>query len=145
MLSVRDVEELSDLGGNPSILRAHSRKPRRQPRTTSRAANLNIQSTSVDVNALVAAAKPSIAPEADPDDEDETELTGEEARLFRGVAARLNYVGLDRPDMQFAVKEAARLMSSPRRCDRRILRNISRYLSRRPRISLLFGWQSRPS
>ena len=106
---------------------------------------MNIQSTSIDVNALGAPAKPNIAPKVDSDDDDETELTGEEARLFRGVAARLNYVGLDRPDMQFAVKEAARLMSSPRMCDRRILRKTSRYLIRRPQISLLFGWQSRPS
>ena len=107
--------------------------------------NFNIESISIDVGALGAAAKPNIAPKGYPDDDDETELTGEEVRLFRGVAARLNYVGPDRPDMQFAAKEAARLMSSPGRCDRRILRNIGRYLIRRPRISLIFGWQCRPS
>ena len=48
---------------------------------------------------------------------DETPLEGAEAKLFRGIAARLNYLGPDRPDIQYAVKEAARTMASPRACD----------------------------
>jgi hypothetical protein len=42
---------------------------------------------------------------------DETSLGTTDARLFRGVAARLNYMGPDRPDMQYAIKEAARCMA----------------------------------
>ena len=97
-----------------------------------------------EVNAIGPSAAPGVAPKIDPSDDDETLLTGEEARLFRGIAARLNYVGPDRPEMQFAIKEAARLMSSPRRCDWRILRKLGRYLIRRPRIALVFNWQGRP-
>ena len=48
--------------------------------------NLNIQSTAIDVNALGAAAKPNIAPKADPDDDDETELTGEGSTLPRSCS-----------------------------------------------------------
>ena len=32
-------------------------------------------------------------------------LKGEEARSFRALAARANYLAVDRPDIQFAVKE----------------------------------------
>ena len=123
MLSVRHVEELSDLGVNPSNPRANSIKPRRQPRNKQeRETYFNIQSTSNvggriteqfrfptrglserlhspaggagrDVNAFGAAAKPNIALKAAPDDNDEKESIGKEARLFRGVAAWLNHVG----------------------------------------------------
>ena len=48
---------------------------------------------------------------------DETPLGSADARLFQGVAACLNYMGPDRPDMQYAIKEAARCMASPRECD----------------------------
>ena len=98
-----------------------------------------------EISAIGPAAVPDVAPTTDPDNDDETPLAGDEARLFRGIAARLNYIGPDRPDMQFAVKEAARLMSSPRKCDWRILRKIGRYLLRRPRVALLFNYQHRPA
>ena len=45
---------------------------------------------------------------------DETPVSTVDARLFRGVAARLNYMGPDRPDMQYAIKEAARCMARVR-------------------------------
>ena len=48
---------------------------------------------------------------------DETLLDKAEAKVFRGVAARLNYMGPDRPDMQYAIKEVARCMANPRVCD----------------------------
>ena len=70
--------------------------------------------------AIGPSAAPNIAPKSHPSDVDESLLVGAEAKLFRGIAARLNYVAPDRPDMQFAVKEAARLMASPRQCDWRI-------------------------
>ena len=98
----------------------------------------------LELSAIGPSATPNVAPKADPNDDDETLLIGEEARLFRGVAARLNYVGPDRPDMRFAVKEAARLMCAPRKCDWRILRKIGRYLINRPRLALIFNWQRRP-
>ena len=57
-----------------------------------------------------------IGPDVD-ESKDEVEdppLGPAEARLYRGIAARLNYIAPDRPDIGFAVKESARAMSSPR-------------------------------
>ncbi len=36
-------------------------------------------------------------------------LQGVDERQFRGVAARANYLALDRPDIQYAVKEVCRV------------------------------------
>ena len=47
------------------------------------------------------------------DDDDSRLLVGAEATLFRGIAARLNVLSTDRPDLQYEVKEAVRTMSSP--------------------------------
>ena len=80
-------------------------------------------------------------------DEDfvDTVLGKEEARLYRGVAARLNYIAPDRPDIGYAVKEAARSMSDPKEGDLRRLRKIGRYLIGKPRLVSLFKWQAMPS
>ena len=68
---------------------------------------------------------------------DETALGPADARVFRAVAARLNYMGPDRPDMQYAIKEikeAARCMASPRESDWALLKKIGKYLLYRPRV-----------
>ena len=44
-------------------------------------------------------------------------LGPEEAKLYRAVSARLNYIAPDRADIAYAVKEAARSMSAPRVSD----------------------------
>ena len=50
-----------------------------------------------------------------PDTAEDDELLGpEDARLYRGVAAILNDIAPDRPDIAYAVKESARGMSAPR-------------------------------
>ena len=41
------------------------------------------------------------------------EMNNLDARSFRAVAARANYLGLDRPDLQFASKELCREMAKP--------------------------------
>ena len=76
---------------------------------------------------------------------DETPLEKGDAKVFRGVAARLNYMSPDRPDMQYAIKEAARCMAQPRECDWPLLKKIGRYLLGRPRLVIQFRWQKRPS
>ena len=40
-------------------------------------------------------------------------LEAGEATRYRALVARLNYLALDRPDIQYAVKEAAKWMSAP--------------------------------
>ena len=54
-------------------------------------------------------------------------LVGEEAKLYRRVAARLNYLSTDRPDLQYAVKEAARSMAKPCHAYIGLLSRIGRY------------------
>ena len=60
------------------------------------------------------------------DGEDDPLLVGSEATKFRAVAARLNYLSPDRPDIQYAVKETARRMSAPKTSDWQALRRIVR-------------------
>ena len=82
----------------------------------------------------------------DEDENDEDPLLGDEqARLYRGVAARLNYIAPDRPDIGFAVKESARSMSAPRESDMRKIKKIGRYLRGVPRVVCRFPWQRLPS
>ena len=72
-----------------------------------------------------------VAIEGDDFDED---FNAADARLYRGVAARLNYVSPDRPDIGYAVKEAAHSMSAPKASDLHRLRKIGKYLSGQPRL-----------
>ena len=46
--------------------------------------------------------------------------------LFRAVAARGNYLGQDRMDMQFAAKEISRFMSNPEEQDWRSAKRLAR-------------------
>eukprot|EP00973_Karenia_brevis_P042982 5950446-Karenia_brevis.AAC.1 len=50
-----------------------------------------------------------------------------EAREYRGVAARLNFLSLDCPDMQFPVKQSSRDMANPTVASWRMLKKIARY------------------
>ena len=76
---------------------------------------------------------------------EDTELGRTEARLYRGVAARLNYIAPDRTDLQFSTKESARHMQTPRLSSMRLIRRIGRYLLGKPRPIMKFEWQALPS
>ena len=79
------------------------------------------------------------------DDEEEgkgTELNGRDVTLFRGVAARCNYLGQDRPDIQFAAKEVCRGMARPTKGDWRKLMRLGKYLIGRPRVVTKYPWQA---
>ena len=71
-------------------------------------------------------------------------LGAADATAFRAVAARGNYLAQDRPDIQFAVKELCRSMSSPKREDWNRLKRLGRYLSGRPRAVGVYPWQDSP-
>ena len=61
-------------------------------------------------------AKPLSSPGVDGAEEDgpdDVALVGEQATQYRGIAARINYLSFDRPDVQFATKEVCRDMSCP--------------------------------
>ena len=73
-------------------------------------------------------------------DKDE-ELDKDQAKLYRAVAARLNYIAPDRPDLAYSVKDSARSMSNPKKSDMQKLKNIGRYLIGNPRLVQRFPWQ----
>ena len=72
-------------------------------------------------------------------------LTGEEATQYRALAARLNYLALDRPDIQFSAKEISKYMATPRSMDWARIARVARYLVGKPRYVQEFHWQELPS
>jgi hypothetical protein len=69
------------------------------------------------------------APAEEGDDE---LLEGEEITRFRGLAARANYLGLDRCDIQYATKEVCRCMSKPTKGGMAKMKRLARYLLEAP-------------
>ena len=59
---------------------------------------------------------------------DHIELSESEAREYRALAARANYLALDRVDIQYAVKEICRGMASPTNKHLRMIKRLARYL-----------------
>ena len=71
-------------------------------------------------------------------------LDAKQASKYRGLAARLDYLAQDRPDIQFPVKEVARRMATPCEGDWLPLKRMARYLVGAPRAVQMFHWQSMP-
>ena len=74
-------------------------------------------------------------------EEESAPLEPVEARAFRALAARANFLCMDRPDIAFAAKECCRRMSAPRSEDVRALERVASYLLGRPRLVYRFPWQ----
>ena len=74
----------------------------------------------------------------DPGAAEEEQLGAEEARRFRSLAARANYLSQDRPDIQFAAKEVCRRMARPTQGCWDRLKKLARYLVQHPRLVLKF-------
>ena len=66
--------------------------------------------------------------------EQEQLLPNGDVTLFRGVAARANYLGPDRLDMLYASKEACREMSKPSVGGLQNIMRIDKLLAGRPRV-----------
>ena len=77
--------------------------------------------------------------------EQSEELQGEEATQYRALAARLNYLALDRADLQYSAKEISKFMAKPRSVDWLKIKRVGRYLLGAPRYVQVFAWQSMPS
>ena len=76
------------------------------------------------------------------DDEDNPHLDSSQSTKFRQLIARCNFLCQDRPDIQYACKEAARGMANPRREDWNKLIKIGKYLRGKPRYVVEFRYQS---
>ena len=72
---------------------------------------------------------------------DDEVLVGEEAREYRGITARLNYLAQDSPELQFPVKEICRGMAKPRRGDWKKLKRVARFLIGRRAVRWEYRWQ----
>ena len=72
---------------------------------------------------------------------DEEDLGGEGARSYRAIAARLNYMAQDCPDVMFGTKEGCRGMAKPTRGDWANLKKIARYLVGRASVLWRYVWQ----
>ena len=68
-------------------------------------------------------------------------LSPENATTFRALAARANYLALDRPDVSFATKELCRHFASPSRESYEALKRLVRYLVGSPRLVWHFPYQ----
>ena len=64
----------------------------------------------------------------DDDDCDKEEVMKGEATEFRAVAARVNFLGQDSPELQFPAKETSREMAKPRRGSWKRLKKMMRFL-----------------
>jgi hypothetical protein len=73
---------------------------------------------------------------------DEEELQGPEATSFRAMAARLNYLAQDSPDIQYAAKEVCRQMARPTAESWRKLKALARFVLGRRSVVWQFEWQN---
>ena len=64
---------------------------------------------------------------------------------FRALTARANYLAQDRADIQFAVKELARRMVTPRRGDMELMKLLGKYLVRTLGAAYMHPWQTEPT
>jgi hypothetical protein len=72
---------------------------------------------------------------------DEEALEGADARSYRSIAARFNFLAQDSPDLMFATKEACRGMANPTVGDLRKLKRAAKYLVGRVGVVWKFEWQ----
>ena len=67
-----------------------------------------------------------------------------DATQYRAIAARLDFLSIDRPDIQCSCKEATRRMATPINSDWSLLKRIGRYLLGTPRVVHCYEWQAWP-
>ena len=72
------------------------------------------------------------------------ELDKEQGTVFRGLAARGNFLCLDCPDLQFPVKQVTRDMAKPINDSWLKLKKIARYLVGRSKVVWEYAWQEEP-
>jgi hypothetical protein len=74
--------------------------------------------------------------------EELVELEAAEGTSFRALAARLNYLAQDSPDIQYAAKEVCRDMARPSQDSWRKLKILARFILERDSVIWNFDWQS---
>ena len=75
-------------------------------------------------------------------EDDYKQLNAEYSTQYKSIVARANYLSIDRPDIQFAVKKLATAMSSPTNRNWQELKRLGRYLLKgKPRLVIKYDWQ----
>ena len=69
-------------------------------------------------------------------------LNQSEATLFRALAARANYLAMDRPECAYATKELCRFFATPTKTGVEQLKRLIRYLASAPRLVWKFGFHN---
>lgn len=90
--------------------------------------------------------KPVVTPGIQESEVEEVEDSREEWQtdtMYRAIAARLNYLALDRPDLQFASKSASQHMSQPNALGWRKLKRIGKYLLKHGRTIQWFPFEAK--
>ena len=77
-------------------------------------------------------------------EEEEEKLESSQATRYRAMTARMNYLGQDRSEIQFAIKELGKDMSNPSKKSWSKLKRLLRYLKGKPRYRMLYAYQSHP-
>ena len=72
---------------------------------------------------------------------DETSLGDEEVKTFRGLAATLNYMSPDGPDLPFGIKECIREMANPTVGSWSRMKAVVRFLVNREGLIWEYKWQ----
>ena len=72
----------------------------------------------------------------------EKELTAEECKAFRMLAARLNYMAQDNPWLQFPAKEICRNMAKPSMGDFGKVKRVVRFLKGAGEAKFFYEWQN---
>ena len=67
------------------------------------------------------------------------DLQAPQVREYRALAARANYLSLDRPDIQCAAKEICRDMAKPTTRSRAKVKRLARYLLEYPQATIRFN------
>ena len=68
-------------------------------------------------------------------------LLKKRSKAYRSVTASGNYLGHDRPDVQLAIKQCSKTMSSPTHSSWESMKKVGRYIKAHPRVIQLFRWQ----
>ena len=66
--------------------------------------------------------------------EEHRECSLQESKMYRSIVMKLNYLAMDRPELQWSVRRCAKKMSSPNAEDLERLKRIGRYLKGKQRV-----------
>ena len=80
-----------------------------------------------------------MTPQGQGEAENKVELDRQAARTFRGMAARVNYMGQDRSDVHFAAREICTEMSKPTVGGMVRLKRMARYLAGAEKV--IWKWE----